>query len=47
MGIKKQQFKPDMEQWALLTLGKENDKAVYCHLAYLTSMESTSCEMPG
>ena len=22
-------------------------KAVYCHLAYLTSMQSTSCEMPG
>ena len=31
MGIKKQQLKPDMEQWAPLTLGKENDKAVYHH----------------
>ena len=28
-------------------LGKEYDKAVYCHPAYLTSMQSTLCEMPG
>ena len=28
-------------------LGKEHDKAVYCHPAYLTYMHSTSCEMPG
>jgi len=28
-------------------LGKEYDKAVYCHPAYLTYMQSTSCEMPG
>ena len=28
-------------------LGKEYVKAVYCHLAYLTCMQSTSCEMPG
>ena len=27
-------------------LGKEYDKAAYCHLVYLTSMQSTSCEMP-
>ena len=27
-------------------LGKEYLKAVYCHHAYLTSMQSTSCEMP-
>ena len=26
-------------------LGKEYDKAIYCHPAYLTSMQSTSCEM--
>ena len=26
---------------------KEYVKAVYCHLAYLTYMQSTSCEMPG
>ena len=28
-------------------LGKEYVKAVYCHPAYLMSMQSTSCEMPG
>ena len=28
-------------------LGKEYDKAVYCHLAYLTCMQSTLCEMLG
>ena len=28
-------------------LGKEYVKAVYCHPAYLTFMQSTSCEMPG
>ena len=28
-------------------LGKEYIKAVYCHTAYLTSMQSTSCEMSG
>ena len=26
-------------------LGKEYNKAVYCHPAYLTSMQNTSCEM--
>ena len=28
-------------------IGKEVVKAVYCHPAYLTYMQSTSCEMPG
>ena len=28
-------------------LGKEYIKAVYCHPAYLTYMQSTSCEVPG
>ena len=28
-------------------IGKEYVEAVYCHPAYLTSMQSTSCEMPG
>ena len=28
-------------------LGKEYVKVVYCHPPYLTSMQSTSCEMPG
>ena len=27
--------------------GKEYIKAVYCHPAYLTSLQSTSCETPG
>ena len=31
----------------LFKLGKEYVKAVYCHPAYLTYMQSTSCEMPG
>ena len=36
-----------MEQWTGSTLGKKYNKAVYCHPAYLTSVQSTSCEMPG
>ena len=28
-------------------IGKDYVKAVYCHPAYLTYMQSTSCEMPG
>jgi len=42
---KKQQLEPDMEQRAGSKLGKEYDKAVYCHPAYLIYMQSTSCEM--
>ena len=34
-----------MEQWTGSKLGKEYNKAVYCHPVYLTYMESTSCEM--
>ena len=47
MQIKKQQLKPDMEQWTAAKLGKEYVKVVYCHPAYLTYMHSTSCEMLG
>ena len=47
MQVKKQQLKPDMEQWTSSNLGKEYDKAVYCHAVYLTSMQSISWEMPG
>ena len=47
MWDKKQQLELDMEQWSGSKLGKEYDKAVYCHTAYLTYMQSTSCEMPG
>ena len=35
----------DMEQWTGSKLGKEYVKAVYCHPAYLTYMQSTSCKM--
>ena len=45
MQVKNQQLEPDMEQWTGSKLGKEYVKAVYCHPAYLTSMQSTSCEM--
>jgi len=36
-----------MEQQTGLNLGKEYVKAVYCYPDYLTSMQSTSCEMPA
>ena len=45
--VKKQQFELDMKQQTGSKLGKGYDKAVYCHPAYLTYMQSTSCEMPG
>ena len=45
--IKKQQLKLDMEQQTGSKYGKEFVKAVYCHPAYLTYMQHTSCEMPG
>ena len=45
--IKKQPLELDMEQQAGSKLGNEYIKAVYCHPAYLTSMQSTSCEMLG
>ena len=38
---------PDMEQWTSSKLGKEYVNAVYCHPAYSTYMQSTSCKMPG
>ena len=47
MQNKKQQLEPDMEQQTASKLGKEYNKAVYCHPAYLTSMQSTSWEMLG
>ena len=40
-------LEPDMEQWTGSKLGKEYIQAVYCHPAYLTYMQSTSCKMPG
>ena len=47
MQVKKQQLELDMEQQPGAKLGKEYVKPVYCHPAYLTYMQSTSCEMPG
>ena len=41
MQVKKQQLEPDMEQQTCSKLGKEYDKAVYCHPAYLTYMQSS------
>ena len=45
MQVKKQQLELDMEQETASKLGKEYIKAVYCHPAYLTYMQSTSWEM--
>ena len=47
MQIKKQQLEPEMEQRTGSRLGKAYIKAVYCHPAYLTYMQSTLCEMLG
>ena len=47
MQVRKQQLELDMEQQTGSQLGKEYVKAAYCHPAYLTYMQSTSCEMPG
>ena len=46
MQVKKQELEPDMEQWTGSKLGKDYIRAGYCHPAYLTYMQSTSCEMP-
>ena len=45
MQLKQQQLELDMEQWTGSKLGKEYFKSVYCHPAYLTSLQSTSYEM--
>ena len=47
MQAKKQQLEPDREKQTGSKLGKEYVKVVYCHLAYLTYMQSTSCKMSG
>ena len=46
MHVKKQQLEPDMEQQTGSKLGKEYIKAVYCHPAYLTYIQTIPCEMP-
>ena len=47
MQVRKQQLELDMEQQTASKSGKEYFKAVYCHPAYLTYMQSTSCKMLG
>ena len=47
MQVKMQQLELNMEQQTGSKLGKKYVKAVYCHPAYLTYMQSTSCEMSG
>ena len=47
MQVKKEQLEPDIEQQIGSKLGKEYVEAVYRHPAYLTYMQSISCEMPG
>ena len=47
MQVRKQQLELDMEQQTGSKSGKEHVKAVYCHLTYLTYIQSTSCEMLG
>ena len=47
MQVKKKLLELDMEQWTGSKFGKEYIKAVYCYPAYLTSMQSTSCEILG
>ena len=47
MQVRKQQLELDMEEQSGSKEEKEYVKAVYCHPAYLTYTQSTSCEMPG
>ena len=45
MQAEKQQLEPVIEQQTCSKLGKEHVKMVYCHAAYLTYMQCTSCKM--
>ena len=47
MQVKKQQLELDMEQQTGSKSRKEYLKAVYCHPACLTTMQTTSWDMPG
>ena len=47
MQVRTHQLELDMEEQTGSKPGKEYDKAVYCFPAYLTYMQSTSCEMSG
>ena len=46
MQAKKQQLELDIKHQTGSKLGKAYVKVVYCHPAYLTSVQSTSCEIP-
>ena len=47
MQVKKQHLEPDVEQQTGSEWEREYVKTVYCHHAYLTYMQGTSCEIPG
>ena len=47
MQVKSQWLQPDVEQKNGSKLQKRYIKAIYCHPAYLTSVQNTSCEMPS
>ena len=47
MQVRKKQLELDMEEQTDSKLGENYVKAVYCHLAYLTYVQSTSSEMLG
>ena len=47
MQVRKQQLELDVEQQTSSKQGEEYIKAVYCHPAYLTYMQSTSWETDG
>ena len=47
MQVKKQELEPDMEQWTESKLGNEYIKAIYCHPAYLTYIQSISWKIAG
>ena len=47
MVVKKQQLERDMQQQTGFRLLKVYIKAVYCHPAHLTSLQSISCKIPG
>ena len=47
MQVRKKHLEPDMEKQTGSKSGKEYVKAVYCHPAYLSYMQSISREMPG
>ena len=47
MQVKKQHLESEMQQLTGRKLGKEYNQPVYCHPAYLTYKQNTSCEMLG